>query len=102
ESPPCFLVRNIVLRVDAYVSLMMEETVTPVQLKRELRRIAWGQERLAQKLGVWPSEVRDWLAGKEPVPEVVASDIRDLPSQNLRPPLVKMSLASPGLSESGR
>ena len=72
--------------VDAYVSLMMEETVTPVQLKRELRRIAWGQERLAQKLGVWPSEVRDWLAGKEPVPEVVASDIRDLPSQNLRPP----------------
>ena len=81
---------------------MTEETLTPVQLKRELRRIAWGQERLAEKLGVWPSEVRDWLAGKEPVPEVVASDIRDLPSQNLRPPLVKMSLASPGLSESGR
>ena len=63
-----------------------EETLTPAQLKRELRRIAWGQGRLAQKLGVWPSEVRDWLAGKEPVPELVASDIRDLPSHNLRLP----------------
>jgi len=54
--------------------------VTPAQLKRELRRIAWGHARLAQKLGVWPTEVREWLAGKEPVPEVVASDIRNLPS----------------------
>src|SRR6185295_16815952 len=52
-------------------------TVTPAQLKRELRRIAWGHARLAQKLGVWPTEVREWLAGKEPVPEVVASDIRN-------------------------
>src|SRR2546422_1048166 len=60
--------------------------LTPAQLKRELRRIAWGHVRLAQKLGVWPSEVRDWLTGKEPVPELVASDIRDLPSHNLRPP----------------
>src|SRR5207245_9886202 len=63
-----------------------EETLTPAQLKRELRRIAWGQGRLAQALGVWPSEVRDWLAGKEPVPELVASDIRTLPSYNLRAP----------------
>ena len=63
-----------------------EGTLTPAQLKRELQRIAWGQVRLAQKLGVWPSEVRDWLAGKEPVPELAASDIRDLPSHNLRPP----------------
>src|SRR2546422_9808791 len=39
--------------------------LTPAQLKRELRRIAWGQVRLARKLGVWPSEVRHWLAGKE-------------------------------------
>ncbi len=38
---------------------MTEETLTPGQLKRELQRIAWGQVRLAQKLGVWPSEVRD-------------------------------------------
>src|SRR6266853_6280580 len=60
--------------------------LTPAQLKRELRRIAWGQVRLAQKLGVWPSEVRDWLAGKDPVPELVASDIRNLPSYNLRAP----------------
>src|SRR5437867_5617089 len=72
--------------VGVYVSFMTEETLTPAQLKRELQRIAWGQVRLAQKLGVWPSEVRDWLAGKEPVPEVVASDIRHLPSHNLRPP----------------
>ena len=69
-----------------YISLMTEETLTPAQLKRELRRIAWGHVRLAQRLGVWPSEVRDWLTGKEAVPELVASDIRDLPSQNLRPP----------------
>src|SRR2546422_2946186 len=33
-------------------------SLTPAQLKRELQRIAWGQVRLAQKLGVWPSEVR--------------------------------------------
>src|SRR5258708_13300032 len=65
---------------------MTEERLTPAQLKRELQRIAWGQVRLAQKLGVWPSEVRDWLAGEEPVPEVVALDIRHLPSHNLRPP----------------
>jgi hypothetical protein len=62
------------------LSLMTEDRLTPAQLRRELRRIAWGQGRLAQKLGVWPSEVRDWLAGKEPVPEVVALDIRNLPS----------------------
>src|SRR6266545_2973060 len=74
------------LHVDVYVSFMTEERLTPAQLRRELRRIAWGQVRLAQKLGVWPSEVRDWLAGKEPVPEVVALDIRHLPSHNLRPP----------------
>jgi len=54
--------------------------LTPAQLKRELRRIAWGHARLAQKLGVWPTEVRDWLAGKEPVPAMAASDIRKLPS----------------------
>ena len=62
-----------------------EGILTPAQLERELQRIAWGQVRLAQKLGVWPTEVRDWLTGKQPVPEVVASDIRNLPSHNLRP-----------------
>ena len=60
--------------------------MTPAQLKRELRRIAWGEVRLAQTLGVWPREVRDWLAGKDPVPELVASDIRHLPSYKLRAP----------------
>jgi len=63
--------------------------LTPAQLKRELRRIRLGwQGRLADKLGVWPSEVRDWLAGKEPVPEGwSASDIRHLPfSQSGAPP----------------
>jgi len=64
---------------------LSEGTLTPAQLKRELQRIAWGQGRLAHKLGVWPSEVRDWLAGKVAVPEVVASDIRHLPSHNLGP-----------------
>ena len=54
--------------------------LTPAQLKRELRRISWGNARLAEKLGVWPTEVRDWLLGKKPVPEVVALDIRRLPS----------------------
>src|SRR5574341_335244 len=54
--------------------------LTPAQLRRELKRISWGTARLAEKLGVWPTEVRDWLAGKEPVPEVVASDIRHIPS----------------------
>ena len=60
--------------------------MSPGQLKRELRRIACGRVRLAQKLGVRPTEVRQWLAGEEPVPEVVASDIRHLPSHNARPP----------------
>jgi len=49
-------------------------------LKRELLRIAYGQERLAQKLGVHLSEVRHWLAGDLPVPRMAALDIRNLPS----------------------
>src|SRR5438105_12023087 len=36
--------------------------MTPAQLKRELRRIAWGEVRLAQKLGVRSEERR---VGKE-------------------------------------
>jgi hypothetical protein len=56
------------------------DNLTPAQLKRELRRMGWGHARLAEKLGVFPTEVREWLAGKEPVPPVVASDIRNLPS----------------------
>jgi DNA-binding transcriptional regulator YdaS (Cro superfamily) len=60
------------------------EELTPAQLKRELRRIAWGHAQLAKKLGVWPTEVREWLTGKEPVPEVVASDIRNLPSGHFK------------------
>ncbi len=61
--------------------------MTAAQLKRELRRIAYGQARLAQKLGVRPSEVRHWLAGDDPVPAMVALDIRNLPSHNEPPPL---------------
>lgn len=56
--------------------------MTPVQLKRELRRIAYGQARLAEKLGVHLSEVRHWLAGDDPVPAMVALDIRNLPSHD--------------------
>jgi hypothetical protein len=54
--------------------------MSPTQLKRELRRISYGQQRLAQKLGVSLTEVRHWLAGDDPVPTMVALDIRNLPS----------------------
>jgi len=60
--------------------------MTPTQLKRELRRIAYGQARLAQKLGVNTSEVRHWLAGDDPVPHMVALDIRNLPSHHAPSP----------------
>ena len=63
-----------------------EETLTPAQLKRELRRVAYGQARLAEKLGVNLSEVRHWLAGDDPVPHMVALDIRNLPSHKAPPP----------------
>ncbi len=60
--------------------------MSPTQLKRELRRIAYGQVRLAEKLGVSPTEVRHWLSGADPVPHMVALDIRNLPSQGAPPP----------------
>lgn len=60
--------------------------MTPTQLKRELLRIAYGQVRLAEKLGVNPSEVRHWLAGDDPVPTMVALDIRNLPSHRAPAP----------------
>ena len=56
--------------------------MTAIQLKRELLRIAYGQARLAQKLGVNLSEVRHWLAGDLPVPRMAALDIRNLPSHS--------------------
>lgn len=59
--------------------------LTATQLKRELLRIAYGQERLAEKLGVHLSEVRHWLAGDDPVPRMAALDIRNLPSHNPPP-----------------
>ena len=55
------------------------------QLKRELRRIAYGQSRLAEKLGVNLSEVRNWLSGADPVPHMVALDIRNLPTHTAPP-----------------
>lgn len=58
--------------------------MTPTQLKREIRRIDCGPNGLAQKLGVRRAEVRDWLAGENAVPEVVASDIRRMPSSGGR------------------
>ena len=61
-------------------------SMSPTQLKRESRRIAYGQVRLAEKLGVNPSEVRHWLAGDDPVPAMVALDIRNLPSHNAPSP----------------
>ena len=61
-----------------------EAQLTPTQLKREIRRIDCGENGLAQKLGVRRAEVRDWLAGENAVPEVVASDIRRMPSSGRR------------------
>jgi len=61
--------------------------MTAAQLKRELRRIAYGQERLATKLGVHLSEVRNWLSGDDPVPTMVALDIRNLPSHTAPVPV---------------
>lgn len=58
--------------------------MTPTQLKQELRRLAWGNAQLAEKLGVWPSEVRDWLAGKTTMSGMVAADIRRIPSRAAR------------------
>jgi DNA-binding transcriptional regulator YdaS (Cro superfamily) len=60
--------------------------LTPTQLKREIRRIACGENGLAERLGVRRAEVRQWLAGENVVPEVVASDIRRMPSPAKRPP----------------
>src|SRR2546422_11585571 len=48
--------------------------LTPAQLNRQLRSIAWGQVRVAQELGGLRSEVRDLLGGQEPGPELVALD----------------------------
>lgn len=54
--------------------------MTPVKLKRELKRTGLGQAQLAEKLGVRTAEVGDWLAGREAVPNMVAFDIRRMPS----------------------
>jgi len=60
--------------------------MTPAQLKREIKRIDCGQNGLAERLGVSRAEVRQWLAGKGTVPEVVASDIRRMPKHAPAPP----------------
>jgi plasmid maintenance system antidote protein VapI len=54
--------------------------MTPVRLKQELRRTGLGPAQLAEKLGVRAAEVADWLAGKEAVPNMVAFDIRHMPT----------------------
>jgi DNA-binding transcriptional regulator YiaG len=64
--------------------LIRVKNMTPVKLKRELQRTGLGQAQLAEKLGVRPAEVADWLAGREAVPNMVAFDIRRMPS--LKPP----------------
>ncbi len=40
----------------------------------------------AKELKVHPLRLRDWIAGKEPVPEEIAEKIRSLPSRKERPP----------------
>jgi plasmid maintenance system antidote protein VapI len=54
--------------------------MTPVMLRRELERTGLGQAQLAEKLGVRTAEVGDWLAGREAVPNMVAFDIKRMPS----------------------
>jgi hypothetical protein len=54
--------------------------MTPVRLKHELQRTGLGPAQLAEKLGVRAAEVAGWLAGKEAVPNMVAFDIRRMPS----------------------
>jgi DNA-binding transcriptional regulator YdaS (Cro superfamily) len=54
--------------------------MTPVKLKRELQRTGRGRAQLAEKLGVRTAEVSAWLAGKAAVPNMVAFDIRRMPS----------------------
>ena len=54
--------------------------MTPDKLKRELVRTGLGQAQLAEKLGVRTAEVGEWLAGKEAVPNMVAFDIRRMPT----------------------
>jgi DNA-binding transcriptional regulator YdaS (Cro superfamily) len=60
--------------------------LTPTQLKREIKRIDCGENGLAERLGVRRVEVREWLAGKNAVPVVVASDIRRMPTSATRGP----------------
>lgn len=67
----------------------LEGRLTAAQLKRELRRISYGQARLAEKLGVNLSEVRNWLSGDDPVPTMVALDIRNLPSHTAPAPATR-------------
>jgi transcriptional regulator with XRE-family HTH domain len=54
--------------------------MTPVRLRRELQRTGLGQAQLAEKLGVRAAEVAAWLAGRQVVPNMVAFDIRRMPS----------------------
>lgn len=54
--------------------------MTPVKLKRELQRTGLGHAQLAEKLGVRTAEVEAWLAGREAVPNMVAFDIRRMPT----------------------
>ncbi|HMI30177.1 MAG TPA: hypothetical protein VK527_00435 [Candidatus Limnocylindrales bacterium] len=63
--------------------------MTAAQLKRELHRIAYGQGRLAEKLGVHLSEVKNWLSGDDPVPHMVALDIRNLPTHTATVPAAR-------------
>ena len=54
--------------------------MTPDKLKRELVRTGLGPAQMAEKLGVRTAEVGEWLAGKEAVPNMVAFDIRRMPT----------------------
>jgi plasmid maintenance system antidote protein VapI len=61
--------------------------MTKEELKRELQRAGKGHiETAAKELNVHPSRLRDWIEGKEPVPEETARKVRRLSSRKERPP----------------
>ena len=61
--------------------------MTKEELKQELQRAGKGHiETVAKELKVHPLRLRDWIEGKEPVPEEIAKKVRSLPSRKERPP----------------
>ena len=64
-----------------------ERSMTKEELKQELQHAGKGHiQTAAKELKVDPLRLRDWIGGKEPVPEEIAERVRSLPSRKKRPP----------------